>query len=133
MRPSRCRPTARALLLIRLNDRRLRTGSRGKGGRDRAECEGQQNEPRTSLQLDSSSFRRLAFGPPSSVDSPLRLDPRPTAILPLSTRRDEALLGLRIEEVKLVRRDRELDVVADLHLPVARNERQYFVSLGVRV
>src|SRR4051812_38183115 len=54
-------------------------------------------------------------------------------ILPFSTRRNEAFLGLRVEEMQLVVRNRELDPVADFDLSLARYERHDVVALGVRV
>src|SRR5689334_4823847 len=57
----------------------------------------------------------------------------PRAILPFSTGRDEAFLGLRIEHVQVLVQDRELDLVTDLDLPVARDESHDLVALDLRV
>src|SRR3954447_23593552 len=50
-----------------------------------------------------------------------------------STPGREIQLGLRIEDVQLVRLDRELDRLACLHLLVRRHESDDLVALGLRM
>src|SRR5204862_4661334 len=125
MRPSRCHPTARALRYCLLNVL-----------------------PASSLRLRRTlprprRVRRPAQRAKNVVSTEFLLAPggllpgrhfsEPRAILPFSTRRDEAFLGFRIEHVQLVVRDRELDLVADLDLAVARDKSHDLVALDLRV
>src|SRR5947208_3139364 len=90
--------------------------------------------PSTTASRTSQDRRFKSIPPrPGRLASRPPLFKAPRAILPLSTRRNETLLGLGVEEVELVVRDREIHVVAHLHLPLARDERNDLVPLDLRV
>src|SRR5207244_11317098 len=105
-------------------------------GQGCTKCNGERNQPRTSLHSILLFRRRLTrtawVGPaPPMVTTPsCKSDASRTRGL-ASSRDDEVLLGLRVENVQLVAGDRKLHLVPDAHFLVGRDERDDLVALGL--